>query len=92
MNRGNSRAEVFHKSEDYESFLRLLGDACERLPMRVLAYCLMPNHFHLALQPRGDGEVGCWMQWLVRSHVRRYHRHCHSSDHIWQGRYKSFPI
>jgi len=92
MNRGNARAEVFHKEEDYEAFLRLLSEACERLPMRVLAYCLMPNHFHLALQPRGNGDVSCWMQWLMTSHVRRYHRHYHSSGHIWQGRYKSFPI
>ncbi len=92
MNRGNGRTEVFHKEEDYKAFLRLLGDACERLPMRVLAYCLMPNHFHLALQPHDDGDVSRWMQWLMTAHVRRYHQHYHSSGHVWQGRYKSFPI
>ena len=74
MNRGNGRAEVFHKPEDYEAFLRLIRDACERRPMRVLAYCLMPNHFHLALQPLADGDLSRWMQWLTTSHVRRYHR------------------
>ncbi len=92
MNRGNGRADVFRKEEDYEAFLQLLDDACARLPMRVLAYCLMPNHFHLALQPRDDGDVSCWMQWLMTSHVRRYHQHYHTSGHVWQGRYKSFPI
>jgi len=51
LNRGNGQHEVFHKPEDYEAFLRLISDACERLPMRVLAFCLMPNHFHLALSP-----------------------------------------
>ena len=92
LNRGNGRAEVFHKEEDYDAFLRLIGDACERLPMRVLGYCLMPNHFHLALQPFNKGDLSRWMQWLTTAHVRRYHRHYDSSGHVWQDRYKSFPI
>lgn len=45
INRGNGRAAVFHKDGDYDAFVRLLADAHERLPMRVLGYCLMPNHF-----------------------------------------------
>ena len=92
LNRGNGRAEVFHKEGDYEAFLRLIGEACGRLPMRLLGYCLMPNHFHLALQPFNDGDLSRWMQWLTTSHVRRYHRHCGGSGHVWQDRYKSFPI
>ncbi len=92
LNRGNGRAEVFHKDGDYAAFLKLLTAANERVPMRLLAYCLMPNHFHLVLRPRNDGDMSQWMQWLLTSHVRRYHRHYHSSGHVWQGRYKSFPI
>jgi putative transposase len=92
LNRGNGQAVVFHKEEDYEALLHLIGAACQRLPMRVLAYCLMPNHFHLALQPFGEGDLSRWMQWLTTSHVRRYHRHYRSSGHVWQDRYKSFPI
>ena len=56
INRGNARAEIFHKPEDYAAFLALLRAATERVPVRVLAYCLMPNHFHVALWPRGDGD------------------------------------
>jgi REP element-mobilizing transposase RayT len=56
--------------------------------MRVLAYCLMPNHFHLALWPAKDGDLSRWMHWLLTTHVRRYQRHYHSSGHIWQGRFK----
>jgi putative transposase len=83
---------VFHGDEDYEAFVDLLDRACERLPMRVLAYCLMPNHFHLVLLPHGDGDLGRWMQWLLTSHVRRHHRRRRSSGHVWQGRFKAFPI
>ncbi|MHC4067564.1 MAG: transposase [Planctomycetota bacterium] len=68
LNRGNGQHEVFHKPEDYEALLRLISDACERLPMRVLAFCLMPNHFHLALQPHGNGDLSRWMQWLTTDH------------------------
>ena len=59
--------------------------------MRVLGYCLMPNHFHLVLRPWGDGDLGRWMQWLLTTHVRRYRRHYGSSGHVWQGRFKAFP-
>ena len=92
LNRGNGRTAVFHKDEDYRAFVRLIAEACRRRPMRVLAYCLMPNHFHLALWPFGDGDLSTWMQWLLTAHVRRHHRHYHSSGHVWQGRFKAFPI
>lgn len=92
LNRGNAQARVFHKDGDYQAFVGLIADACERLPMRVLAYCLMPSHFHLVLWPRRDGELSRWMQWLMTSHVRRYHSHYGSSGHVWQGRFKAFPI
>jgi len=81
---------VFHKAEDYEAFLRILALGCERIDMRLLAWCLMPNHFHLVLWPAGDGDLARWMQWVTTCHVRRYHRHYKGSGHVWQGRYKSF--
>ena len=66
--------------------------ANNRIPMRILSYCLMPNHFHLVLWPYEDGDLSRWMQWLLTSHVRRYHRQRGSSSHVWQGRFKAFPI
>src|SRR5437762_176909 len=92
LNRGNGQAEVFHKDGDFAAFLDLMVAANERLPLRILGYALMPNHFHLVLWPRGDGDLSHWMQWLLTSHVRRYHRHYHGSGHVWQGRFKAFPI
>ncbi|MGH7410554.1 MAG: transposase [Candidatus Methylomirabilis sp.] len=92
INRGNGKSEIFHKAADYQAFVDLLGEACRRLPMRVLAYCLMPNHVHLALWPHADGDLSRWMQWLLTAHVRRYHAHYQSNGHVWQGRFKAFPI
>jgi putative transposase len=82
LNRGNGRQTVFHKDGDYAAFVKLLRDAAERVPMRLLAYCLMPNHFHLALWPRGDGALSDNMAWLLTAHVCRYHQHYHSSGHV----------
>ncbi len=92
LNRGNGRTTVFHKPDDYRAFLDMVAEAGLRTPMRVVAYCLMPNHFHLALWPQGGGDLSRWMHWLLTTHVRRYLRHYRSSGHIWQGRFKAFPI
>ena len=53
LNRGNAR----HTMGDCVSFLELLHEAGERTPIRLLFYCLMPNHFHLAVWPRNDGDL-----------------------------------
>jgi putative transposase len=92
LNRGNGRRTVFHKQADFAAFGQLLRQAGERLDVRLLAYCLLPNHFHLLLWPRADGDLSAYMMWLTTAHVGRYHRHYHSSGHVWQGRFRSFPI
>jgi putative transposase len=62
--------------------------------VRLLAYCLMPNHWHLLPWPRRDSELAAFMQRLTTTHVRRWHRHRHSDGrgHLYQGTYKSFPV
>ena len=52
----------------------------------------MPNHFHLVARVDETNKLSALMQWWLTSHVRRAHRRHASSGHIWQGRFKSFPI
>lgn len=92
LTRGNARQTVFHDSADFEALTSLLRRACAERPMRLLAWCLMPNHIHLALQPLGDGDLGSWMQWLLTSHVCHHRRRYATTGRIWQGRFKAFPI
>jgi putative transposase len=92
LNRGNGRARVFHDADDYQEFIRLLRQACARVPMRLVAFCLLPNHFHLVLWPYGDGDLSTWMQWLLTAHVHGYRKRYGGSGHVWQGRFKAFPI
>jgi putative transposase len=92
LNRGNRRAQVFFKDGDYQTFLKTLGNAYQEVAVPVLAYCLLPNHFHVALWPTADGQLGRFLHWWLNAHVRRYHAHYHSSGHLWQARTKTFPI
>lgn len=46
----------------------------------------------VAFWPHQDGDLGRALQWISTAHVRRYHKHYHSSGHVWQGRFKAFPI
>ena len=92
LNRGNGKQEVFHKDQDYQTFIDLMEKATAQCPVKILAFCLMPNHFHIVLMAIRAEELSKWMQWLMTSHVRRYHHHYGTSGHVWQGRFKSFII
>ena len=94
LNRGNDRRTIFHKRGDALAFLRLLGEAKGAADVRLLAYCLMPNHWHLVLWPRGDGDLSRYVGWLSTTHVRRYRKHYggEGEGHLYQGRFKSFPV
>jgi putative transposase len=92
LNRGNARAKVFHTASEYRDFIALLDEARQRHDVEVLAFCLMPNHFHLVTRVKESADLSAMMQWWLTSHVRRHHRRHGSSGHVWQGRFKSFPI
>jgi len=92
INRGNGGQTVFRKDKDYEVFAEMMEEAKLRYAVKLFAYCLMPNHFHMVLMPDEAQNLSKWMQWLMTSHVRRYHQHYGTSGHVWQGRYKSFLI
>jgi putative transposase len=92
MNCGNGGRAVFRKQGDYDVFVKLLAEAGERCEVRLLAFCLLSNHFHLLLWPAEDGQLSDYMMWLTTAHVRRYHQQYQSSGHVWQGRFRSFPV
>jgi putative transposase len=88
IDRGNNRQNVFHKPGDFEAFLGAIADLKQRKPFDLYGYCLLNNHFHLLLRPRGV-PISRIMQSLLVSHTQRYHKHHRSGGHVWQGRFKS---
>ena len=94
LSRGNDRKRIFQKREDYWAFLRLMAEAQVRFGLSVLAYCLMPNHFHLVVLPHSDVAISEYIHWLLTTHVRRYHRHYGTTGngHLYQDRFKNFLV
>lgn len=94
LNRANDGKTIFRKDNDYEAFERILASVQERIAMRILAWCLMPNHWHLLLWTRRDGQLSDFMRLLTLTHTQRWHAHYHSagSGHLYQGRFKSFVV
>lgn len=94
LNRAVGRTTIFAKDADYELFERVLKEAHDRVGTRVLAYCVMPNHWHLVLWPRHDDELSEFMRWLTVTHTQRRHalRRTAGSGPLYQGRFKSFPV
>ena len=80
LNRANARMPIFDDDEDYEAFERVLAEAVERTETRLLAYCVMPNHWHLVVWPRKDGELSRFMGWLTLTHSVR--PRCGSDCHV----------
>jgi putative transposase len=94
LNRSVARMTLFEKDGDYEAFERVLEEAHARVPLRILDYTVMPNHWHLVVWPESDGDVSEFFQWLTVTHSMRWHAHYHTSGsgHLYQGRFKSFPV
>ena len=93
LNRGVRRQQIFFSRSDYAAFERVLAQALSRVPVRLLAYCVMPNHWHLVLWPESD-EIPRFMHWLTGTHARRWH-HAHGSTgsgHVYQRRYDAVPV
>jgi putative transposase len=94
LNRTVAGLPLFRKEADYEAFERIMVEAHERHPLRILARCLMRNHWHFVVWPRREGEVTAHFRWLAHTHAMRWHvaHHTVGRGHLYQGRFKSFPI
>ena len=94
LNRANAGLTIFACDQDYASFEGTLREATSWQPMRLLAYCLLPDHFHLLLWPRDDGDLSHFMRWLTLTHTQRWHLEHGTTGcgHLYQGRFKSFPV
>ena len=94
INRGVRRMRLFQRDADYAAFEAIMEETLELRPMRICAYCLMPNHWHLVLWPQQDGELPAFMQRLTITHVTRWQKHRGQVGygHVYQARYKCFPV
>lgn len=94
LNRSVARMTLFEKPDDYDAFLRVLEETWDRLPIPIFAMIVMPNHWHFVVRPTSDDQVSQFFRLLTVTHTMRWHAHYHTegSGHLYQGRFKSFPV
>jgi len=94
LTRAAGRGRLFDDDADYLAMERVIAQTHQRLAMRIVSYCLMPNHWHFVLWPREDGELSEFMRLMTITHTQRWHAHHQTAGTgpLYQGRFKSFPI
>jgi len=94
LNRSVAGLPLFRKEADYEAFERIMIEAHQRHPTRILAWCIMRTHWHFVVWPEEDGELTAHFRWLAHTHAMRWHV-AHGTvgrGHLYQGRFKCFPV
>jgi REP element-mobilizing transposase RayT len=91
LNRGNYRAAIFRSGKTKTAFLQCLDEACRRTDWLVHAWCIMSNHYHLAISTPRANLVG-GMCWLQGTFANRFNRFRGEHGHLFQGRYKSLVV
>jgi len=94
LNRAVARLPLFERAADYEAFTEVLQEALRREPLPIFAYSLMPNHWHFVVRPDDGHQVSSFFSWLPHTHTMRWHASHHTvgTGHLYQGRFKAFPI
>jgi putative transposase len=94
INRANARAQIFKTPNDYQAVMQVLQETLETIPLDIFSFCLMPNHWHFAIRPRNDGDMGKFFGKLTQTITQRWHAFHHTSGmgHLFQGRYKAFLV
>jgi putative transposase len=94
INRGNERRRLFARPDDYEAFLYLVDRTRSRTPVALLAYVLMPNHWHLVVWPATCEDLSQFMHDLTGLHATRLRNLTGTSGlgHVYQGRFRAYVI
>jgi putative transposase len=92
LNSGNDRKTIFQRPSDFDHFLRIAALARARDFIEVLAYSLMPNHFHFVVRPGASRTLSRWVHWMLSTHAVAHRRCYETAGHLWQSRFKAFPI
>jgi putative transposase len=90
--RGNRRQNVFFSDTDYETYRTMLAEGCREAGVRVLAYCLMPNHVHLILLPADEDGLRAALGEVHRRYTRAVNFREGWRGYLWRGRFASFPM
>jgi REP element-mobilizing transposase RayT len=92
LNRGNGKSRIFFSDENYQFFLRRMKKYLDVYKPVLVAYCLMPNHFHLLLGETVDGAIARFIHALQTSYSKALNKSMGKTGHLFQDTYKKIPI
>lgn len=94
INRAIRKQQLFAQPSDYNAFVRCAIEARRHVAVGILAYCVMPNHFHLVMQSNEDDQISRFMARMTATHSKRWHAHRGSvgTGAVYQGRFRAFPV
>lgn len=94
LNRSVGRMKMFRRETDFQAFERIIHETRQRHPIRILSYCILSNHWHFVVWPERDDQVTAFFRWLTHTHAMRWRvsHHTVGYGHLYQGRFKSFPV
>lgn len=87
--RGNYRQKIFSSDSDYTKYLSLLNHEIAHYSLKILAYCLMPNHVHFIALPEHDDSLGNVFKYANMKYSQYYNKKIGSGGHLFQGRFFS---
>src|SRR3972149_10895927 len=93
-NRSVRKKPIFRSRTDYRAFLLILREGLERYAVRLVAYCVLSNHWHMVVEPAGTKDLTAFMRWVTATHAIRWHKHHKSvgTGPVYQGRFWSEPV
>ncbi|MCJ7833101.1 MAG: transposase [Deltaproteobacteria bacterium] len=91
MNRGRRGVEVFTGPKDYRQFIEIINETARIWKLRIAAYCLMPNHYHLLVQTP-NGNLSRCLRHIDGVYTQRFNRAHGTDGPLFRGRYKSILV
>jgi putative transposase len=94
LNRSVGEKRLFGNDADCQAFERVMIEAHQRHPIRILSYAFLVYHWHFVVWPQRDGQLTDFFRWLAHTHAMRWKRtHGNTGPgRLYQGRYKSFLV
>ena len=91
-NRGRSRLSIFHDEQDYLNVLARLRTYSQKFAIQLIAYALLPNHYHFLVRQDGDVRAGVLPQRIFNGYAKYYNRRYNHSGTIFEGPYEAILI
>jgi REP-associated tyrosine transposase len=91
-NRGINRGMIFFNEENYEYLIKILSETSMQYDMSIIAYCLLPNHYHILVRQNSDVTISKWIQYVFNKYVQSVNKQQQRQGSLFQGRVKRKSI